>query len=292
MDDEKNSPMPPAPEKPTLNEQVIEEGVKKILFGTQIKEFFFPDGKHLRNDWLVIVIVIGLSVYGGLVYETHILNPKITKLTDSVKLKDDAISELKGELKDAKQDRDKYQLQLAPFQAMAIKIYTNVLADERLDAFADQLTSVSSNLVAAIESERPYFEFYINNRLVTNGSSVSLKANRRLELIVRNISSATAEGLSVELSAPLGVDPTNLICGQSWMGMPLGTTVENGVISTNAMAYRWVIKSVRPIPERNSFGADTLELSTNLTYPVMTFQFDLYAVRSKRQTYIITLTFQ
>jgi hypothetical protein len=96
------------------------------------------------------------------------------------------LESVKGELKDAKQERDKYQVMLAPFEAAALKLYTNVPASEGLQQLSDQILSAQSNLLISLESQRPSFDLYNDTRLITNGSIISLKENRTLELHVYN----------------------------------------------------------------------------------------------------------
>jgi hypothetical protein len=193
---------------------------------------------------------------------------------------------------------------VASWQLLAKSGNTNTPLTERLDSLikgvAKNTESLSqafggsvntSNLLAAIESDKPSFELYINNTLVTNGSVVSLKDTRRLQLAVKNISPVTADNLSIDFGVPSGVEPTNVIYDDSWRAEPPNRIVTNGMIATNVWGHHWSWRADSNFGSDTFYGVNYLEFSTNITFSVIQTQFYVYAVRSTRQTYKITFTF-
>jgi len=176
----------------TPNQQFVEDFVSEFPYAKPILKYIRREGRAIYDGFIVfgiIALIIGWFAFSkGYDYGAK------------------ALETTKGELKDAKGDRDKYQLMLAPFQAMAIQVYTNVPLDKRLDYFTSQFLTFKTNLLTDIEAEKPFFDFFINNRLVTNGSVISVKESRQLEINIRNSSEISAENLnSLALILPVKI---------------------------------------------------------------------------------------
>ena len=217
-----------------------------------------------------------------------------TKKLETVRKDDNKqIDTLAGQLKDAKQERDKNQLLLAPFQAMAIQVYTNVPIDKRLEYLTAQVGSISSNLLTTIESERPSFDLYFYDKLITNGSTISLKENRTVSLTVRNASSITAEQLTVLFLTPNGIATTNLIGGDFWKPFDVKSLdISNTTIVRNQKFNSWQWISQDPVQGIGLKSVNTFSITTNMTWPVIgDAEFRVSANNSKLQRYVVTLEF-
>jgi hypothetical protein len=184
-----------------------------------IRAYIRREGKAIWDGWMFfgILALLGGCFTCSLGYEWG------TKKLETVRKDDNKqIDTLAGQLKDAKQERDKNQLLLAPFQAMAIQVYTNVPIDKRLEYFTSQFLSFKTNLLTEIESERPSFQLYNDNILITNGAVISIKKDRTVKLNVRNASKITAEQLKILVIAPAGIATTNFIGGAFWNSSEVG----------------------------------------------------------------------
>lgn len=254
----------------------LEEVAETLPYAKPIRKFVHREGKAIYDGFIVFgILAILLALYA---------------FSKGYGFGASKLESVKGELKDAKQDRDKYQIMLAPFQAMAIKIYTNVPIEERMEFFTVQMSQSQSNILNALESEKPSFELSINDEIVTNGSKIYLKQPRVVRLTVANVSSVTAEQLQIDLETPSEIDKTNISAGFSWKEEPL-STVKNKDNSIMPSGYHWMAKSDFAIAPRHGFALSDLEISTNIPYSGMDVRFDVYAARSKLQTYRITLMF-
>jgi hypothetical protein len=132
----------PPEEKPTPNQQAVEDLSWDIPFARTIGNFFIREGKAVKNGWLAVAIIAGITFW-----LTHSLTEVNidTEISGVTNYFNGEISNLRGQLTDAKQDRDKYQVMLAPFEAMAIAKYTNAPLDQRLDLLANQMGTIQTN---------------------------------------------------------------------------------------------------------------------------------------------------
>lgn len=55
----------PPEQKLTPNQQAIEDLSWDILFFRTIWNFFVREGKIVKNGWLAIAVIVGISVSGG-----------------------------------------------------------------------------------------------------------------------------------------------------------------------------------------------------------------------------------
>ena len=258
----------------------VEDVLMELPYAKAIRNYFFREGKAFYDGFLVFAILAGLIGWFAALkgYEYGAKNLESTK----------------GELKDAKQDRDKYQLMLAPFQAMAIQVYTNIPIDKRLDYLAAQFSSVSSNLTATLESQNPSFQLYCNDKLITNGSVISLKNNRTVGLTVRNTSPVTAEHVAMQFMAPSGLAVSNLIGNPFWQ--PINAAAVDNVnmeIHKSDLVSDWEWKANDSIPGYGLKEVNSFDISTNMNWPVIGGAvFKVYADRSKCQEFVVTLEFE
>jgi uncharacterized membrane-anchored protein YhcB (DUF1043 family) len=141
----------PEPQTPatTPQKQFLHTLIDELPHAKAIQGFIYREGKAVWNGWIVFGIIAAIVAWFA-----------FSKGYDFGAKK---LESVQGELKDAKQDRDKYQMMLAPFQAMAMQIYTNVPIDKRLEHLTAQFSSTSSNLLAALDADKPVFELYIQN---------------------------------------------------------------------------------------------------------------------------------
>jgi hypothetical protein len=200
----------PPEQKLTPNQQAIEDLSWDIIFFRTIWNFFVREGEVVKNDWLAIFVIVGIAVW-----ITH----SVTKSGI-----DDTVSNLKGQLTEAKADRDKNQLMLAPFEAMAIAKNTNAPLNQRLDLLVNAMTAVTN----AIASDKPVLHLEINGFKFTSyespkvgdvmpSTSLLLNTNRQIALFVVNDSTVTAEHITVDFVAD--IDSSNILADQ-WVLEP------------------------------------------------------------------------
>ena len=244
----------PEPQTPatTPQKQFLHTLIDELPHAKAIQGFIYREGKAVWNGWIVFGIIAAIVAWFA-----------FSKGYDFGAKK---LESVQGELKDAKQDRDKYQMMLAPFQAMAMQIYTNVPIDKRLEHLTAQFSSTSSNLLAALDADKPVFELYIQNTLITNHSVISLKESRQLEMVIQNVSLVTADGLSVDLETPTGVTPTNIVFGADWRIQPPTRGLSNGSFLTNFYAYHWAFKAYAPLASNGAQEVNPIVFSTNMSY--------------------------
>jgi hypothetical protein len=281
---EKETPKPEAPkaENPSSDSKALIKDVTDILkakvpFSKPAETFLFSNGRGLREGaigFLVIAAILSFFVFIG-----------------GYHLGANKLDEVKGELKEAKQDRDKYELELSPFQAMAIKIYTNTPIEQRLPLLIEQMNTTVSNLLSSIETEKPSFELYINNELITNFATVSLKQDRHLNIVIRNISKVTADKASVAIVTPFAIGESNVISDFSWKFSPYFDKQNAYEIGTNALGNNWIWVSDSTMPGNSMKNVNPFEIETNMIYPVIPVKLSVFSISSNVQTYIVTLAF-
>jgi len=93
-------------------------------FGNLFLGILYEEGKGVKSGWFAFIIFTVIAFWGGFHYSERNIDAKLSGITNyfggELGKRDADISNLKGQLCDAKQDRDKYQMMLAPFEAMAI----------------------------------------------------------------------------------------------------------------------------------------------------------------------------
>jgi hypothetical protein len=248
-------------------------------FGNLFLAIFILEGKAVKNGWIAFFVFTLIAFWGGCHYSERNIDTKLSGITNYfggiLAKRESDISELKGQLSEVKQERDKYQLMLAPFQAAALKIYTNEPLNQRLDLLATEMGNISKqanvifrindneNLVTTDDPIGTYFT--ISNRIaITNGQM-------RLGLI--NKSKYPAINGFVDFAA--GVDSTNLILND-WAQQP----AEPG-------GGHWRYSVEKSIPHNHDWHIATIMLSTNFTKGRFWGRFDVGADNSETKTYYV-----
>lgn len=250
------------PEKPpSPNLKAIEDLSWEIPGGQTVLNFFVREGKAVKNGWLAISIMIGLTVW-------------ITRSCTKERM-NEQVSELRGQLQDAKQDRDTARTMLAPFQAAALKIYTNEPMQERLDLLASELDGLSkeanirlsvNSLTNLFESPRVGVPFTISNFVVIS--------NRTIELKILNLSPYPAIKSVVDFAAE--ADPTNFQVN-GWVGQPSD--------ARHKAHFRY--DADHSIPMEMSWGIASIQVSSNFNQPTFTADFIIAADNAKTRRYNI-----
>ena len=267
----------------TPNQQAIEDLSWDIPFARPVWNFFVREGKAVKNGWVAVLIIAAIVFWFTHSWTQDGVDAKISGLENSFKSQ---ISEIKGQLDDAKQDRDKYQLLLAPFQAMAIAKYTNAPLEQRLELYSQTLSAVTNEL----ESDRPIIHLEINGQKFTSyvspklGTAIQLtplilNTNRQIALQIYNDSETTAEHATVDFMAD--TDPTNIVADQ-WTLEPK---------SSGGMNH-WRSVSDESIGSIGNWDFQTITISQNYNQPSLVAQIFIHADRSKTSEYAIGFIIQ
>ena len=222
-------------------------------------------------------------------YENRIIQLKVD-CNEEKREKDARIAELVAE-------RDACLQRLDFFASVPEKIsalysnLSNLSVDDPMNRrqLSSLLSTIQSitNSVSVLNSS-PSFALYVNNTKVTNDAIISIGDSRTLIIRVKNLSSFTAENLTVRLSAPLNIDPTNIIA-TGWRPMPpdmLGGRDEflTGLVIGNS----WEWRAERPQGSGLIYNCDFLKIATNLVLPIQV-KLGAYASRSKMDVFLLTL---
>ena len=313
---------PPNPSKKPLSDFIDGSHVLKFLRNTWIDE-----KNGLKKGWLgtlITAVIIGYLTYqygkgssDGTIKLLNTTNANLSSaiqsnLTSALTLngqlreKDSEIQKIIGEKNKAEINENIAKSAAATWQLLAQSGNTNTPLTERLDSLingvaknTESLSSafggsiISSNLLAALESDKPYFELFINNHSVTNGSIVSIKDSRELDLKVHNLSTITADGLTIDLSTLTTIGFTNVIYGDFWRQQPANGLLMSGLISTAEVGnhWSWYDNETPHIPGNVTRSINYFRISTNMPFPIVPITIELSAARSKLQTYHIFVTF-
>jgi hypothetical protein len=240
------TPEKPQESKPTQTQETLEELSWDIPLFRTIKTFFIREGKAVRNGWLAVLIIVAITIW-----QTHSWTKSET---------DEKISDLKGQLTDAKHDRDHYQELLAPFEAYAMAKFTNEPNEERLNLLLKQVefsTASLSNIFTEIEQEKPKLITIINAQKVSSNMilHITKQASRGMQFIVMNIGGGTANGISVIFSAPIA-NSNVVMSGQWYWGGPEYET-------NNAIWNHWDLSGKGLIPRGGYDVSPIISISTN-----------------------------
>lgn len=258
-----------------------------ILFFLAVFAFDYANAKRINHQffwkpWILILILILYIMFLGLriggqrtenarqLQDTNdFFNDIARNLTNTIEATNsyyiskigklrDSISELNGELTDAKQDRNHYQEMLAPFEAMAIAKYTNAPMDQRLDLLTESMDSFT-NILNEIQSEKPKLQLRINGIIlpyvdnspgaVVTGTQISIKKTDAISITISNSSVNTASHIVIDFLAP--IDPTN-IEAVGWSQQP-----------SNGIGNHWDTMSDFSTAQYESFLASPLKISPN-----------------------------
>ena len=291
----------PEPEEKskTPNAKAFDKTIGENRHYIFLKWVFFPDGKHLANGWFVILLLLIAFASGGygIGYEVkaYFANSEYTTLSDKLANLNDEYSDLNGKYLDAKQERDKYQQLLAPFEAAALKLNTNAPSNEQLELFASQLTTISTNLLNALSLDKPHFKLMLNGRFITNNSTVDMRDTRQLKIVVKNDSLITAHNLTVYFMAPTGIDATNIIVDNQWVKEPPGREIINDELGGKTIYNEWSWFCQNEVGGGVSWYLNTIEFATNINHeviPVVKVEFEVYSMGSTNQQFIESLIFK
>jgi hypothetical protein len=193
-------------------------------FGNLFLGIFVQEGKAVKSGWIAFLVFTVLAFWGGCHYSDEKIDAKLAGITNyfsgELAKKETEISTLKGEWSDAKQERDKYQLMLAPFEAMAIAKYTNAPIDQRLDLLAGEMAAIT-NALSSMIFEKPNLITRVNGIVLTNvdnapsaivpATQIQLEKTMEIKIWVRNLSKKTAQHIVIDFQSQ--IDPTNLMAG-------------------------------------------------------------------------------
>lgn len=102
----------------------------------------------------IIVIPVGLNFYFGYV-KVPKLKADISKKKETIEQKQEEIRALEKSLKSVEKERDKAEIQLAPFLAVANQTFPNTPPDKRLEMLLIRLEQAISNIQDAARSISP-----------------------------------------------------------------------------------------------------------------------------------------
>jgi hypothetical protein len=271
----------PPEQKPTLNQEAVDDLLWDIPFARPIWKLFVREGKAVKTGWVAFVVIVGITFYFTHSWTEGDVDKKISDATNYF---GGVVSDLKGQLSDAKQDRDKYQMMLAPFEAFAMAKYTNAPIDQRFDLFAANFSAglaVITNALNNIESGRPTFELLIDGFSIANNQTVPLKESREFKIGAGNKGEITAKNVTIDFSAP--IDATNLVFSTDWHPEP-------SVKQADGKEWNhWLAVSMLSGGKGDAFIAAPLTISTNFTAPFLPLKIKIHSDESKTQIYDIII---
>jgi hypothetical protein len=165
----------------------------------------------VKHGWFAFVVFMGLAVWITHSRTESGIDAKISGITNYF---NGQISNLTGQLADARHDRDHYQEMLAPFEAFAIAKYTNAPIDQRLDLLFADLSAIT-NALQQMESKEINLSLMINDQ--TNLASspyspegtwspnniITLSKTKEIRLTIMNGSEYSADRPSITFTVPI-----------------------------------------------------------------------------------------
>ena len=216
---------------------------------------------------------------------SKVISAKIEN-NENMRRKDAEISKVTSELLTTQQRLTSFE----SLPANILNLYTNtanLFLNEPTNRaqLASLLLSVQSFTNAVSElSKSPLFDLYINDVRLTNGTVISLHESRLLKIQALNSSDITARGLSISFLCPSALDKTNVIAN-GWDFMP--QIPEN----PSNIRNHWLWTASRTAPGGITYNIDSLEISTNVSFPVIRVGFKLWSDSSRIQAFDLVLTF-
>ncbi|TAK93917.1 MAG: hypothetical protein EPO07_17520 [Verrucomicrobia bacterium] len=176
----------------------------------------------------------------------------------------------------------------------SMSLYSNLVSlsanyptnQQQFEAMTEALTNMLSEMAAGT----PSFKLSINETFITNGATIQLDQSRTLQLQVLNASTVTGEGVTVCFVTPLDLTETNLV-SDGWTFMPKSRTVAANGIGSTPVANCWRCFADRPLPGSSFWDVNRLQISTNYTWKAVRLEFQVYANKSKVQSYHVVLVF-
>ena len=288
---------PPAPEQPdkkpaeelpgkpiSENEQAIEDLSWDIPFFRTVWNFFVREGQAVKNGWLAVLIMVGISVFVTRDCSREKMDEKIAEAKKEYENKS---SELSGELIDAKRDRDKFQMMLAPFEAYALAKYTNAPLDDRLALLGATMNLITNELAI----DRPVLHVEINGQKLKGSESpkigqhldaniIPLGEDRHIAIKVFCDSEVSAQNATIKFYAQ---DDSSKILVSQWK-LALGQPIPDW--------NTWNLMCDQSIIGGGGWDTETILVSTNLTEPQFSGHIKIFADRSKTWAYGILFVFQ
>jgi hypothetical protein len=253
-------------------------------FGNLLLGLFFEEGKAVKSGWFAFAVFTVIAFWSGCHYSERNIDAKLSDITNYfggiLAKKESDISELKGALANVKADRDKNQLLLAPFQAAALKIYTNEPLEQRLDLLAGELGEVSkqakiglsiNNKTNLVETDLPIgTTFTISNFIILN--------EREIRLHIHNESKFAAIKSFAILQT--SIDKTNLTL-DGWIPEPPHDDGHNRI-------NNWRYDVTTSIPRQGEHHLSTIKISTNYTGFIRA-QFSIGADNAEGKMYMVDM---
>ena len=284
---ESDKPPEQTPEqKPTPNQQAIEDLSWDIPFARTILNFFIREGKAVKNGWLAVGIIVGITIYCTRSCTEGDVDAQISAATNyfggELLKKENETSYIKGQLTDAKQERDKYQLMLAPFEAMAIAKYTNAPLDQRLDLLAGEVADITNAM--SVFAKHAILELQINGstNLILNEPEIGnnevrnsiIVTNRQLRIRILNRSKYSSINSFIYFMSLL--DATNIII-DGWQREPQTTGGFNS----------WKHSPDNSIPRNFAWDISTILISTNFIGDSFSAEFEIGSDNSESKIYFV-----
>jgi hypothetical protein len=221
----------------------------------------------VKNGWVAVALMVGIAIW-----ITH----SVTKSGIN-----DKMSDLKGQLTDAKQDRDKYQTMLAPFQAAALKIYTNEPLNRRLDLLANEMGEIPklANVDLVINSSGDFVICDMPSTIPTAASNIVILTDRKISVGLYNESKYPAINAFVNFVAPIGTTNVN---ADGWFTEPQNQDGRN----------HWQYTVDHSIARYYTHKMSTVDISTNFTPDFFIGEFDIGADNAESKAYLIGFRFQ
>jgi hypothetical protein len=274
----------PSEQKPTRNQETIDDLLWEIPFARPVWNFFVREGKAVKSGWVAVLLMVGLAIWITHSKTTSGVDGEISDITNAF---NGQISDLKGQLGEARHESEHYEEMLAPFQAMAIAKYTNAPLDQRLDLLTASMTSFT-NFLQEMESERPKLELTVNGvklpyvenapGVLVNGTPILTKKTDDIIIETENISAISAPHIVMDFISP--IDTPNLAFS-GWEQQP-----------KNELGFNhWNIVSDISEGQFQTFLAQPLKISANFNAPYLYAQIYYHADNSMTYESAVTLIF-
>lgn len=274
-----NSPAPSSPESKKKKFSEAMETIGELLYDwpytRPVWKVLVKEEKALKEGWPSMLIAIVICCFITHSCTKDSMKEKMSGLKEELQSQ---IDDLKGQLQDAKADRNKYQTMLAPFQAAALKLYTNEPMQERLDMLAGELDGLSkgANIHLFLNDQTNLFECNpLTFGTITISNFITI-TNRKLFAQVFNDSSYSAVKCRIDFLAT--ADPTNFDM-PGWVQQPPSSTEPS----------HWTTVSDESVPSSFKWNFPVIMISTNFTSDYFKGQFVISADNAKTRIYYVGL---
>jgi hypothetical protein len=281
---ESENPQPPIPsvEPKNPDENVHKDLLMQLLkshwFGVLVAIFF--GGKFTWGKLFALVILCACSLGAVVPFIVSHYNGKISdiKQADEQKFSDlqDKASDISGQLTETRQERDTAQIRLAPFEGLAVSIYTNAPIGESLQKLFVAFSDITNELTV-LKPKKSEFSVTLNDnpliRVDTKPSAMVVETNLVLSVTnsIKFIAIETAETTAVHPSFDFfcASDPTNIFLDSGWY-----------VESKTDDLYHWHSTSTDSVPRYSGITPSLIKFGTNLIGKSVDIVFDIYSENS------------